>query len=154
MDDNEDILISDFGLSRVAVRASSEGIVESKTYCGTPPFMSPEILERKGGYDAMAADVWAMGVILYRLFNGANPYSWHQNRVRKAIKQMRARLWTFRSGVPHKPSEHFKDILNKLLEPDPQRRLKVLQLTKHSWIKDEYIKAERKANKVSKAFKF
>lgn len=43
------------------------------TYCGTPPFMSPEIT-KKTPYGGAEADVWALGVMLYLLVVGTLPF--------------------------------------------------------------------------------
>lgn len=40
------------------------------TECGTPGYMAPEMFERKRGYDAQGADVWACGVILFIMVAG------------------------------------------------------------------------------------
>lgn len=45
----------------------------SKLYCGTPSYMAPELVNRKV-YMPKLIDVWALGVILYRLMTGNYPF--------------------------------------------------------------------------------
>ena len=47
LDESNDVLISDFGLSRVVWRPSKGGLIECSTYCGTTPFLAPEVLVKK-----------------------------------------------------------------------------------------------------------
>lgn len=42
-------------------------------YCGTPAYMSPEII-KKQPYLGSKADIWALGVILYFMVVGTLPF--------------------------------------------------------------------------------
>lgn len=44
-----------------------------RVFCGTPSFMSPEIVSKKD-YSGDKADVWASGIILYALLTGTVPF--------------------------------------------------------------------------------
>ena len=44
-----------------------------KVFCGTPSYMSPEIVSKKE-YSGQAADIWAIGVVLYVLLTGMLPF--------------------------------------------------------------------------------
>lgn len=43
------------------------------SYCGTPPYMSPEIASRSP-YSGQTSDVWALGVSLYLMLTGKFPF--------------------------------------------------------------------------------
>lgn len=58
------IKLSDFGLAKNAV--------ESNTFCGTPEYISPEILSGKG--HSFTADWWALGVLTYEMLTGVPPF--------------------------------------------------------------------------------
>ena len=58
--------IIDFGFACV----SKEKL---KVFCGTPSFMSPEIVG-KSSYSGPASDVWACGILLYTMLAGTVPF--------------------------------------------------------------------------------
>ena len=61
-DDLETLIkVTDFGLSKFVDAGSI-----MKTFCGTPTYLAPEILETAGtGAYTKAIDVWSLGVILF-----------------------------------------------------------------------------------------
>eukprot|EP00588_Corethron_pennatum_P031999 CAMPEP_0194346358 /NCGR_PEP_ID=MMETSP0171-20130528/105381_1 /TAXON_ID=218684 /ORGANISM="Corethron pennatum, Strain L29A3" /LENGTH=266 /DNA_ID=CAMNT_0039113469 /DNA_START=416 /DNA_END=1213 /DNA_ORIENTATION=- len=62
-----DIKIADFGLS-----TRFNGPKSLTTMCGTPGYIAPEVLNGKR-YDA-AADIWSLGVTIYIIFAGYQPF--------------------------------------------------------------------------------
>lgn len=60
------VKIIDFGFATI----SRERL---RVFCGTPSYMSPEIVSKKE-YSGPAADIWACGVILYVLLCGCTPF--------------------------------------------------------------------------------
>ena len=44
-----------------------------KVFCGTPNYMSPEIVSKKEYY-GNAADIWACGVVMYVILTGLYPF--------------------------------------------------------------------------------
>lgn len=42
-------------------------------FCGTPHYISPEVIKKKGYYPK-EADVWSLGVLLYKLAIGTFPF--------------------------------------------------------------------------------
>lgn len=64
MDSDGYIKLSDFGLAKNAP--------ESNSFCGTPEYMSPEILKNKSHNHT--ADWWALGTICYEMLTGVPPF--------------------------------------------------------------------------------
>lgn len=62
------VKIIDFGFS-----ISMQGEKKLRTFCGTPSFMSPEIVSKKE-YCGKQVDLWALGVILYSMVFGRTPF--------------------------------------------------------------------------------
>jgi serine/threonine protein kinase len=61
------VKIIDFGFATVS------GNTELTNYCGTPSYMCPELLKRES-YIGWQADIWALGIVLYRLACGCRPF--------------------------------------------------------------------------------
>jgi predicted Ser/Thr protein kinase len=67
------VKILDFGLARLRDPASSEPQLSGDgTVLGTPAYMSPEQI--RGALIDARSDVFALGVVLYELVSGANPF--------------------------------------------------------------------------------
>ena len=139
LDKNYNALISDFGLSRVAYRVSKGGIINLNSYCGTEPYMAPEILEFKKSYNPFPTDIWALGVILFVMYNKAYPFD--VTNKQKAFSSMRTGNW-FYSRKVKPPTPEMDQILNSTLTVDPDLRVKIDQLQKDKWFKNEvhYLK--------------
>lgn len=61
--------LADFGLARYV---QSTGNDQSSSFCGTPEYLAPEILDRKG--HGMAVDWWTLGVLTYEIAVGTPPF--------------------------------------------------------------------------------
>jgi hypothetical protein len=64
--------IGDFGLARM--REATTALTATGAVLGTPEYMAPEQAEGKNRDVGPAADVYALGVILYELLTGAPPF--------------------------------------------------------------------------------
>ncbi|KAF2305232.1 hypothetical protein GH714_003239 [Hevea brasiliensis] len=71
LDEDGNLKVSDFGLSALAECKRQDGLLH--TMCGTPAYVAPEVVKRKG-YDGSKADIWSCGVILYVLLAGYLPF--------------------------------------------------------------------------------
>jgi serine/threonine-protein kinase len=63
----------DFGVSKVLEPGQSGAQTGAGTALGTPRYMAPEQLRGEPDVDARA-DVWSVGVVLYELLSGVNPF--------------------------------------------------------------------------------
>lgn len=77
LDQQWHIRLTDFGLCVAVKRPRSREVasrpVDNRSVCGTPKYMSPELLDGVP-YNGQLADVWAAGVLLYCLVAGRFPF--------------------------------------------------------------------------------
>jgi calcium/calmodulin-dependent protein kinase I len=116
----------DFGLAGMCKDKSCS------TPCGTPNYVAPEILRRQPY--ATQADMWSAGVILYIILCGFPPfYDEHDDlgrlyrKIKRAEYDMPDPYWT-------NISSDAKDLVKKLLQPDPNVRLTAKQTLQHPWL--------------------
>jgi serine/threonine protein kinase len=79
--DDGSIRLADLGLSKVL---STGRFGRTKSFCGTPSSMSPEVVGNSSAY-GIAADLWAYGVLLYRCLVGRSPFDLPKGRARSAL---------------------------------------------------------------------
>ena len=67
IDFDNQIKLIDFGLSTEYEKGMD-------TFCGSPCYAAPEIVEGKKGYNPEAADLWSCGIILFTMIAGYLPF--------------------------------------------------------------------------------
>ncbi|CAL9773780.1 unnamed protein product [Musa acuminata subsp. burmannicoides] len=126
LDHNGDLKVSDFGLSALPEQLRQDGLLH--TQCGTPAYVAPEVLRRRG-YDGAKADIWSCGVILYVLLAGFLPFQ-DENLVRMYRKVLKAEY-----QIPPWFSGDACRLLSGLLVADPEKRISIPAIMQHRWLK-------------------
>ncbi|VFQ71332.1 unnamed protein product [Cuscuta campestris] len=98
---------------------------------GSPYYMAPEVLKRNYGPEV---DIWSAGVILYILLCGVPPF-WAETEQGVAQAIIRSVIDFKRDPWP-KVSDNAKDLVKKMLTPDPKKRLTAEQVLEHPWLQD------------------
>ena len=115
----DDVLkIVDFGVSEMFEKQSEMLTAKS---AGSPAFLPPELCVAKhGGISGKAADIWSMGVTLYCLRFGSIPFE------RAGVLDMYESIKRDELSIaPDQCSENLRDLLTKILEKDPAKRIKM-----------------------------
>ncbi|XP_028782877.1 calcium-dependent protein kinase 4-like [Neltuma alba] len=105
---------------------------------GSPYYVAPEILCKRYGPEA---DVWSAGVILYILLSGVPPF-WAETEpgIFRHILQGKP---DFQSDPWPSLSESAKDLVSKMLEKDPKKRISAHEVLCHPWINDDNVAPDK-----------
>ncbi|KAK7267316.1 hypothetical protein RIF29_19985 [Crotalaria pallida] len=98
---------------------------------GSPYYMAPEVLKRNYGPEV---DIWSAGVILYILLCGVPPF-WAETEKGVAQAIIRSVVDFKREPWP-KVSDNAKDLVKKMLDPDPKSRLSAQEVLAHPWLQN------------------
>ena len=124
--DDDVLKIVDFGVSEMFTKQSEMLIAKST---GSPAFLPPELCVAKhGDVSGKAADIWSMGVTLFCLRFGQLPFQ------ETGVLQLYEAIQRDSVNVDEhtEVDESFKDLMLKLLEKDPSKRIKMEELRARS----------------------
>jgi [calcium/calmodulin-dependent protein kinase] kinase len=117
----DDVLkIVDFGVSEMFEKQSEMLTAKS---AGSPAFLPPELCVTKhGDISGKAADIWSMGVSLYCLRFGCIPFE------RSGVLELYEAIRNDKPEIDPDHGPQFADLMEKLLEKDPTKRIKMVEL--------------------------
>ncbi|KAJ3350144.1 Serine/threonine-protein kinase plk4 [Kappamyces sp. JEL0680] len=119
LNDKYQLKIADFGLAVKLLDAHSE----QKTMCGTPNYISPEIVSRLPY--GLSSDVWSLGCMLVTLLTGSPPFQSHQ------VKNTLEKVANVDYQLPKHVSHHARHLIECLLQKDPKERLPLTEVLSH-----------------------
>ncbi len=122
INDNLNIKIIDLGLG-----VHFQDNKKLNSYCGTPFFMAPEIL-KKEFYYGPSVDIWSAGIVLYILLCGKLPFKSNSEKNLKNI------ICNGYIDFPNYLSFTVKDLIQKMLCINPEKRINCNEILKHLWL--------------------
>ncbi|KAF9574891.1 hypothetical protein EC968_005131 [Mortierella alpina] len=140
------VKIVDFGVSEMF---NKKGDDMTKKSAGSPAFMAPELCRHDHGeVSGRATDIWSMGVTLYCIRYGYLPY------VSESVLEMHKVIREEEYTIPPENDQRFVNLIKKLLEKDPQKRITIEQLRNDPWLTNDgkeplISKEENTANAVT-----
>ena len=158
IDFNNNVKICDFGIGKVLDNENQ--LLFDK--CGTPMYMAPEIVlaNENNGYKGFPVDIWSSGITLYIMLSGNLPFSLRNKNKKEDILLSSAKdknnVYLENQIINVNPkkieyiSKEAQDLLEKILNKDPEKRLTCLEILNHPWLKQnsthiEYLNLFTKA---------
>lgn len=129
LDENGNLKVSDFGLSAVTDQIRADGMLH--TLCGTPAYVAPEILTKKG-YDGAKVDVWSCGVILFVMNAGYLPFN------DPNLMAMYRKIYNGEFRCPKWMSIDMKRFISRLLYTNTDTRITLDEILKDPWFRKGY----------------
>eukprot|EP00002_Diphylleia_rotans_P013385 TRINITY_DN2617_c0_g3_i3.p1 TRINITY_DN2617_c0_g3~~TRINITY_DN2617_c0_g3_i3.p1 ORF type:complete len:421 (-),score=91.74 TRINITY_DN2617_c0_g3_i3:460-1722(-) len=123
---DDHLKISDFGVSIVCIE-KDDSIPVLKDTVGSPAFFAPEMLTGRS-YAGRPIDIWAAGVTLYNFVYGRCPFM--ADTTVKIFEMIRSETISF----PFATNPQLEDLLNKMLDKDPQTRITMESILVHPWV--------------------
>ncbi len=122
IDLNNNIKICDFGVGK-----NYQNNEKFMDQCGTPAYIAPEILNNEG-YEGPPVDIWSSGVVLYAMLSGTVPFK--ANNINDLHNKIKSGFYNEINDI----SNDAKNLICKLLEVDPSKRIGINDILTHPWI--------------------
>lgn len=123
IDENGHVLLSDFGLSKENVKYENT----EKSFCGTFAYLAPEMVKKTGHGKAM--DWYLLGVLIYEMVMGIPPY--YSDDKDQLFENIKNGHLNFSCLI----SEELQNLIKRLLERDPKKRIKEHEIMNHAWFR-------------------
>lgn len=123
------IKISDFGL---ATQINDDK--KHMTMCGTPNFISPEIVERKG--HGLEADVWSLGCMMFTFLTGKPPFD------TEGIRNTLNKVMQGEFAMPQHITVEAQDLIRCLLQKNPHDRIPLTKVLEHPFMTKGHLSSQ------------
>ncbi|CAG5128263.1 unnamed protein product [Candidula unifasciata] len=127
LNDNMEVKVGDFGL---ATKLDFDG-ERKKTLCGTPNYIAPEVLGKKG--HSYEVDAWSLGCILFTLLVGKPPFE------TTCLKDTYEKIKKNDYHIPSKVSLQARNLINRLLRANPTDRPSMDQIMQDPFFQAGYL---------------
>ncbi|ORX82674.1 Pkinase-domain-containing protein [Basidiobolus meristosporus CBS 931.73] len=132
LDRNRNIIITDFGFANQFSSPTNDLMATS---CGSPCYAAPELVVSEGMYVGTAVDIWSCGVILYAMLCGYLPFDDDpENPDGDNINLLYKYILSTPLVFPDYVSPDARDLLRRMLVPDPTQRCDMKTIMEHNWL--------------------
>ncbi|QRW13975.1 Serine/threonine-protein kinase [Ceratobasidium sp. AG-Ba] len=132
LDRNRNVIITDFGFANRFEHRPDDLM---QTSCGSPCYAAPELVISEGEYVGSAVDIWSCGVILYAMLAGYLPFDDDPaNPDGDNINLLYKYIVTTPLTFPDYVSQAARDLLARMLVPDPKHRADLATIMAHPWL--------------------
>ena len=97
-----------------------------KTACGSPNYAAPEVISGRS-YGGVEVDVWSLGVILFAMVCGSLPFD------DDSMSSLFNKIKEGRYYMPNYITSEVKDLINRMLQPNPVKRISMREIKDHPW---------------------
>jgi len=142
--DLNSVKLADFSFARQVQKRN-----DCRTLCGTPGYLSPEMLEKFPAYD-VKCDVWSVGCLLFLLLGGFLPFDDEDDEV--VFDLTRQGRFEFRPEFWNSVSQSAKDLVTKMLTVNPKKRISASRALQSHWIEhgdEEFEERQLNVKKVT-----
>ncbi|XP_022958034.1 mitogen-activated protein kinase kinase kinase 1-like [Cucurbita moschata] len=119
------VKLADFGL------AKATKLNDVKSCKGTPFWMAPEVVNRKGQGYGLPADIWSLGCTVLEMLTQKLPYSEFENHMQALYQIGKGKL----PAIPDSLSDDGRDFILQCLKVNPNDRLTAADLLNHPFVK-------------------
>ncbi|CAH0029606.1 unnamed protein product [Clonostachys rhizophaga] len=124
------------GLDKVKPSGMRKGDL-MQTSCGSPCYAAPELVVSDCLYTGRKVDVWSCGVILYAMLAGYLPFDDDPaNPEGDNINLLYKYIVTTPLTFPEYVTPHARDLLRRILVPNPRKRADLFEVARHSWLSE------------------
>ncbi|XP_068131784.1 serine/threonine-protein kinase ULK3 isoform X2 [Hyperolius riggenbachi] len=137
--DRPHLKLADFGFAQHMICQD-----EPQSLRGSPLYMAPEMVCSKH-YDARV-DLWSVGVILYEALFGRAPFA------SRSFSELEEKIRSVQSiELPSRPrvSSECRDLLQRLLERDPDQRISFTDFFNHPFVDLEHMACAESLQKAA-----
>ena len=126
------VMLTDFGLAKILEQNEM-----AQSFCGTPEYLAPEILEEKG--HTFPVDWWALGILTYEMIVGFPPFYTGSSNNNKMYELIKTKPVFFPDAKKHgiSMSDECKDFITKCLKKDSKDRIGTTkgleEILSHPW---------------------
>ena len=127
-------------LSEIGFSRKLDKKIGSKTYFGTPYYLSPEVISYEEKYD-LNSDIWSLGIVLYEMATTHLPWFQPKINYKEFFKLL---INTKRCPLPENINPKIKYLIKIMLKKDPKRRATLREIITIDFV---YEKIEEILNK-------